>query len=314
MDVLTPSAAAGWFRGASALRRWALAALLGNVAIIITGAVVRLTASGLGCPTWPQCTADSYVPHGEITHHSLIEFGNRLITFILVALTVATLVTAFRTTRERRTRSLALAAALGIPAQGVIGGITVLTHLNPYVVAFHLLCSVALVAVLTVLVLIAWPAATSVIDPVSRRLVQATFVTLMAAIWVGTVVTGSGPHAGDIAAVRTGLDIEAIAKAHSAVVWLSVGLTLAVCWRLRGHDRAGRWAFALLGAELAQGAIGYAQYVAGLPLHLVILHMAGIGLVTITASGLMFSTTAAATEPAQNTSGSTAAATNTSAR
>lgn len=127
--------------------RWAWASLIANIGIIVTGAVVRLTESGLGCPTWPRCTAQSFVPHQSLGIHGAIEFGNRLLTYVLVVVAVATWIAVWRWAGSTRAlRQLATALALGIPLQGVIGGITVLTNLNPWIVALHLLLSFALVS------------------------------------------------------------------------------------------------------------------------------------------------------------------------
>ena len=128
------------------MRPLAWATLVANIGLVVTGGAVRLTGSGLGCPTWPRCTDRSFRPHGELDLHQAIEFGNRMLTFVLVAIAVATFVVAWRTGR-RDLRAMALIVALGIPAQAVIGGITVLTDLNPWVVSFHLLCSLAIIGV-----------------------------------------------------------------------------------------------------------------------------------------------------------------------
>jgi len=146
----------------AALRRWAVASLLGNMGIVVTGGLVRVTGSGLGCPTWPQCTPGSYVPHAAADVHAFIEFGNRMLTFVLVVIAIGTFLAAWRARDEagrprRLVRGLALAAALGIPAQAVIGGVSVLTGLNPWVVGLHLVPSVALIVLCVVLVHETWP-------------------------------------------------------------------------------------------------------------------------------------------------------------
>ena len=128
------------------MRPLAWATLVANIVLVVTGGAVRLTGSGLGCPTWPRCTDESFRPHGELDLHEAIEFGNRTLTFVLVAIAIATYVVMWRTGR-RDLRAMALIVALGIPAQAVIGGITVLTDLNPWVVSFHLLCSLAIIGV-----------------------------------------------------------------------------------------------------------------------------------------------------------------------
>src|SRR4051812_31671245 len=129
-----------WIRG------WGWASVVANIGIVVTGGVVRLTGSGLGCPTWPRCTDESFTPHGAYNIHSAIEFGNRLLTYVLVAVAIGTFVAAWQSGR-RDLRTLALVMALGIPAQAVIGGITVLTDLNPWIVSLHLLCSLAIIGV-----------------------------------------------------------------------------------------------------------------------------------------------------------------------
>ena len=131
------------------LRPLGWATLVANIVLVVTGGAVRLTGSGLGCPTWPRCTDESFTPHGALDVHSAIEFGNRMLTFVLVAVAVATFVAAWQTGR-RDLRRLALVLALGIPAQAVIGGITVLTDLNPWIVSFHLLCSLAIIGLAVV--------------------------------------------------------------------------------------------------------------------------------------------------------------------
>ena len=128
------------------VRPLAWATLVANVVLVVTGGAVRLTGSGLGCPTWPRCTDESFRPHGELSLHEAIEFGNRTLTFVLVAVAIATYVVMWRTGR-RDLRAMALIVALGIPAQAIIGGITVLTDLNPWVVSLHLLCSLAIIGV-----------------------------------------------------------------------------------------------------------------------------------------------------------------------
>ena len=146
MPVLTRSTVGRLLRSDRAVRGWSVAVLVANIAIIVTGAVVRLTASGLGCPTWPRCTDASYVTTPEMGLHGVIEFGNRLLTFVLVVIAVISFLAALSqpvqdAERRRRLVWLSLVIALGIPFQGVIGGLTVLSQLNPYVVALHLLLS-----------------------------------------------------------------------------------------------------------------------------------------------------------------------------
>jgi heme a synthase len=259
------------------LRPSAWATLVANCVLVVTGGAVRLTGSGLGCPTWPRCTAESFTPHGALDLHSAIEFGNRMLTFALVAVAVVTFVAAWQSGR-RDLRRLALVLALGIPAQAVIGGITVLTDLNPWIVSFHLLCSLAIIGLSVVfLQRIDHP------DPVVARgpvvgLAWATFAAAWLVLYLGTIVTGSGPHAGDVNSPRNGLDPLQLSQLHADAVFLFVGLTLGLLFAVHavGAPPAARTAvLVLLGLELAQGAIGFAQYFTDLPILLVGLHMLG---------------------------------------
>ena len=197
-------------RGPYALRRWAVVSLIMNVLIVVTGGLVRLTESGLGCPTWPRCTEDSYVSHPQLGIHGAIEFGNRLFTLVLVIAAALTFICALLYRENGKPRSdlrwLAGGLALGIPLQGVIGGIAVLTQLNPYVVGLHLLLSMVLIALAVWLVRKTWHVTPVAASGLSLVLTRVTFVLMWLAIWLGTLVTGSGPHAGDENAPRNGLD------------------------------------------------------------------------------------------------------------
>lgn len=265
-------------------QRWmyplAVTTLAVNILIVVTGGVVRLTASGLGCPTWPRCTDESFVPHGELGLHGAIEFGNRLVTFLLAAVAIATFVAAWRYGRRSLVR-LAFVIGLGVPAQALIGGVTVLTDLNPWVVAFHLLVSMAMIQVAVVLLRRLregdGPVLTTVPSAVTW-LVRTTFVAGWAVLYLGTVVTGSGPHAGDIDAQRNGLDPAALSQLHTDAVFLLLGLTIGSLFALKAvgaPERAVRAAWVLLGLELAQGLVGFVQYFTGLPVVLVGLHLLG---------------------------------------
>jgi cytochrome c oxidase assembly protein subunit 15 len=264
------------------LRRLAVASLVANILIVGTGGAVRLTASGLGCPTWPSCTENSLVNTPEHGIHGFVEFGNRLLTFALAAVVVATLVAAFRD-RPRRKDVLVLSAALvaGIPLQAVIGGITVLTQLNPWVVMLHFLASMLLIAVAMLLVRRTREPEGPLVPVVPgavRSLAVLTMVALVAVVYVGAVVTGSGPHAGDRDARRTGLDPELMSQLHADLVFLLLGLSIGLWLALRavGAPAAAVRAAALFVAlELAQGVIGFVQYFTDLPIVLVGLHMLG---------------------------------------
>ena len=294
MDVVTAPSRSGVGRvlrlvsGETALRRWALASLVANIGIVVTGGVVRLTASGLGCPTWPRCTEDSYVSHPALGVHGAIEFGNRLLTFVLIVIAVLTWVTAMRARldgRPRRgVRRVATVMALGIPAQGVIGGVTVLTQLNPFVVALHFLLSMVLVALGVWLVRAAYRAPQQPVQAATRAVVRLTFIAMWVAVWLGTMTTGSGPHAGDQSAPRTGWDIERVAHLHAFAVYVAIGGTVVALWLLRS-----RAVLLLLGVEVVQAAIGLTQYHLGLPIGLVAAHLLGAALSVAAASNLLYS-------------------------
>ena len=287
-----------------ALRRWTVASLLANMALVVTGGLVRVTGSGLGCSTWPQCEPGSYVPHPEAGGHAFIEFGNRLLTFVLVAVALGTLYAAWRARdtagRPRRgLRVLALAAAAGIPLQAVIGGISVRTQLNPWVVGLHLVLSIALIVACVVLVHEAYGLPAAAVRPVARWFARAVFAVGMVAMVLGIVATGAGPNAGDGAATRNGLDLEATARIHSLSVWVVVLLTIALLV-FTGGTAAQRAVAAVLVVEFAQGAVGYAQYNLGLPPALVALHMLGTAVFAAAIAHLWWLTrTSTATVPVE---------------
>ena len=273
--------------------RVALINAVANGLIVVTGGAVRLTDSGLGCPTWPRCTGGSFVPTRQLAGHGVIEFSNRMLTFVLTVAAIATVVAVFRSVR-RDLRPLAVVSLLGIPAQALLGGVTVLTKLNPWTVAGHFLLSSVLVAVATVLWLRSREPGVGQL--VVRRpvlgLVRGVAAATAAVLVVGTVVTGSGPHAGDRHSSRTGLDPEQISQLHADLVFLLVGLTAALLVTLRATDAPGRVRRAardLLVVELAQGVIGFVQYFTHLPVVLVLLHVLGAVLVTAAATRLVWS-------------------------
>ncbi len=260
------------------VRQLGWASLVANVGIVVTGGAVRLTGSGLGCPTWPRCTDESFRPHGALDLHEAIEFGNRMLTFVLTAVAVATFVAAWQTGR-RQLRVLALVLALGVPAQAVIGGITVLTELNSWVVSLHLLLSMAMVGVAVLFLRrLDHPDAVWTRGPL-----QALAWTLFGSAWVvlylGTIVTGAGPHAGDVDTPRNGIDPLQISQLHADSVFLLVGLTIGL---LFAAGPARRVVAILLGVELAQGAIGFVQYFTDLPEVLVGFHMLGAAVISAT--------------------------------
>jgi len=266
------------------LRPLGWATLVANTVLVVTGGAVRLTASGLGCPTWPRCTDASFTPHGALDAHEAIEFGNRTLTFVLVAIALATLIATWRSDR-RDLRVLAVVLALGIPAQAVIGGITVLTDLNPWVVSFHLLCSLAIIglAVLFLHRLDRGPSPEAGARPARGPLVTLAWLTFAAAwvvLYLGTVVTGSGPHAGDEDAVRNGLDPVQVSQLHADAVFLFLGLTIGLLLATRLAGAPTRPLHVLLVVIVLQAAIGFVQYFTDLPILLVGLHMLGAALVS----------------------------------
>lgn len=272
------------------LRAFTLASVVANVVIVLTGGAVRLTASGLGCPTWPRCTGGSLVRTSATGTHGLIEFTNRTLTFALVVIAVGTLIAAVRAHQEVGLAAVALA---GIPAQAVLGGVSVLTHLNPWVVSGHLLLSMAIIAVTVNL----WwrvheaagrrprtdAARTGAAAAGPAALLASAVATVTGGVLVlGTVVTGSGPHAGaadvDGDIHRNGLSPAAMSQLHADLVMVLIGLSVGLVMLLRAIDadpRTRRTAAVLVGVELAQGLIGYLQYFTGVPAGLVEVHMAG---------------------------------------
>ncbi len=273
--------------GPSALRRWGVASLVANMALIVTGGLVRLTKSGLGCPTWPQCEGSSYVPRAEAGIHGLIEFGNRTLTFVLAAIAIGTFAAAWQArdsagNPRKDLRILAFAAGLLIPIQAGVGGITVLTQLNPWVVALHLLASVVIVGICVVFL---HRVAGSPVQPVSALgdgLVKLTFALASITMILGTAVTGAGPHSGDGGALRNGLSPDLTAKVHAWVVWALVAATVAALAVTRA-----RLVAALLVVELLQGIVGYVQYFTHLPIALVAAHLVGLALTTATATAMV---------------------------
>lgn len=269
---------------AAYVRPLAWATLVANIGIVVSGGAVRLTASGLGCPTWPKCTDDSFTPHGELELHSAIEFGNRMLTFVLTAIAIATLVAAWHTGR-RELRQLAVVLALGIVVQAVIGGITVRTGLNSWVVALHLMVSMVMIALAVLLLRLVGqdgPLRPATSHRALRGLAWTTFAAGWVVLYVGTVVTGSGPHAGDIDVARNGFDPVQVSQLHADAVFLLIGLTVGLLFAAHATGASAEVVQAarlLLVVELAQGLIGFVQYFTDLPEVLVGAHMLGAAVV-----------------------------------
>lgn len=289
--MLTPLAylARRWTPSPRTVQRAALAAVLMSVVIVVTGGAVRLTGSGLGCDTWPKCTDDSLIVTQEQGFHGVIEFGNRMLTYVLCA-AVGWAITAARCAKPWR-RSLTRLGWLQfaiVMGNAVLGGITVLTGLNPYSVAGHFLLATSLITVTT----ITWqrtregdgPARPRVPAPV-RKLSWALLAATVVLIAAGTVVTGSGPHAGDSSEIkRMPFDWSATAHVHAVSAWVVCALAVAMWLVLRVVDApvdTRARARDLLIVLLSQGAIGYVQYFTEVPEVLVAAHMLGSCLVWI---------------------------------
>ena len=268
-------------------------------AIVFTGALVRITGSGLGCSTWPECTPGSYTPTSdqpEAPLHAWIEFGNRLLTFILLINALALMFTILKSGRGEL-RKLGALQIVGILAQGVLGGVTVLTALNPATVAAHFLLSIILIAGALSLRQRAHgksPIEITLIPLVSKLIWLHLLLTALV-IFAGTIVTGSGPHAGDSAAERFNLDSRTMAWIHAdlviALLGVSIALLIAIRLGLAGVARqilSGRIQIFLIIA-LAQGGIGYIQYFTKLPEALVAAHIIGSIAVWLSAWNLFIS-------------------------
>ncbi|WP_019137372.1 COX15/CtaA family protein [Cellulomonas massiliensis] len=273
-----------------------VANLVGQIAIVGTGGAVRLTGSGLGCSTWPQCEPGEFTPqfHAAMSIHPLIEFGNRTLTVVLgiIGVLVALLVTT-EVRRSRGYRALGLVPVLGVAAQAVIGGLVVLLHLHPGWVGLHMLVSMALVAASSWLLVrtregdgpTAW-----LVPPAVRRAAGALGAVLVVVLALGVVVTGAGPHSGDDeVGYRLAVDPWTFSKLHAWAVWAFVAVLVAALVLLRRAGERGRpWraGLVLLAVTLAQGAVGYVQLFTGLPVGLVNLHM--IGAATLAATTVWF--------------------------
>ena len=257
---------------------WATLAV--QVGIVATGGLVRLTGSGLGCPTWPQCTGDSLIATPEMGIHGVIEFGNRLLTFVLVLVAIVMFLFVIRMRAQRRDLFwLSLVIGLYVPLQAIIGGITVLTNLNPYVVGLHFFASVALVALSAALVVRVYAAPGPRALAVPRWYAVMSYLTAAATlvtVVVGILVTGSGPHAGDGGAARNGLDAEFMQHVHSWPAYALFALTIVIfagAGRTPPALRLRLWTGLLLAVEVVQIGVGLWQARTGLPVLLVGIHM-----------------------------------------
>ncbi len=272
------------------LGRITLSNLVAQITIVLTGGAVRLTGSGLGCPTFPSCTDEDFFPTPELEINGIIEFANRALSGVVGLIAVLTVYAAWRAGR-RDLLPTALGVLLGVPAQALLGGLTVLTGLNPWSVAAHFLVSMALIAVATRLHLRARTPRLerSALRGPRRWLVVVIAVDVAVVLVLGTVTTGSGPHSGDPQAGRTGLDVAMLSRLHAEAVYLLIGVTIVALLITRAGPavvhRAVRW---VLAVEVVQGLIGIAQYFTDLPRLLVSAHMLGAALLVVATARLWF--------------------------
>ncbi len=267
-----------------------LANLVAQVGIVVTGGLVRLTGSGLGCPTWPRCTDTSLAPTVDQVEgiHKYIEFGNRTLTGVLLLVAVAAVVVVWRAAPRRAMRTAAVGVLVGVLLQAVLGGVTVLLGLHPATVSAHFLVSMLLVAAASYLWFARHEGAgppRPLVPPLVTRLALATSAVGGVVLLLGTVVTGSGPHSGDAdEPARYGFDARTVSWLHADVVMLFLGLVVAT-WlaaRLTSEStRSGRAWLVVLGVSLAQGLVGYVQYFTGLPEAVVLVHMLGASLLVV---------------------------------
>jgi heme a synthase len=262
------------------LRRFALAGVVADTVIMSTGAAVRLSSSGLGCPDWPRCShADIVASHnaGQTLVNTWIEFGNRLLNFPLVAIAALIFIAAWR--YQPRSKSLIWLAAiqpLGVIAQAVIGGIVVLTKLNPVSVSIHFLVSVSIVGFAVLLYFRCGEPEAAPGRRDLRLLAGALTLVTCAMLAAGTVVTGTGPLAGHADTPRYHLPLEGVTQFHADIGWLLGGLVAALVLGLRfsgASPRVMRTAWWLIGMLVVQGALGYVQYFNHLPAGLVWVHV-----------------------------------------
>ena len=268
--------------------------LFAQAAIVVTGGAVRLTGSGLGCPTWPECTPGSYTPKPYQVEEQVkvwIEFGNRLLTFVLV-LAAITVVLSVLAAGRKDLRGLALGQILGIVGQGVLGGITVLTGLHPATVGAHFLLSIVLIAgAASLRAQRNSPSVKIQSDPLVKKIATAHIITTFIVLILGTIVTGSGPHAGDATAPRFSFDLRTVAWLHADVVIALLGITFAF-FVVQGTSVDTKKRLKIfLAIALGQGLIGYVQWFTDLPEILVGFHLAGSTLVWIASWRIWLSVT-----------------------
>ncbi|MBP6042891.1 MAG: heme A synthase [Rhodoluna sp.] len=271
----------------SKVRLYAWLSLASQILIVVTGGAVRLTASGLGCPTWPMCTEDSLVNVPEQGIHGFIEFANRLLTYVLILIALLTFITIMRLGKDKRHGLVwpALAAGLGIFAQAIVGGISVLTNLNPWVVGLHFVVSAALIAITSILVWRVYANEHVAVPYRAYWLAPSIWLFGFVTLLIGVVVTGAGPHAGDADAPRNGLPLEILQHWHSYPAYVLLALSFASLLVLRRVNVDGSLKLAvkintlLVVALIAQAVLGIAQARLGVPPLLVGLHMLGASVI-----------------------------------
>jgi cytochrome c oxidase assembly protein subunit 15 len=273
------------------LRRVLLVNLILEIGIVVTGGLVRLTGSGLGCPTWPQCVPGSFtpVPHQEQGFHKIIEFGNRTLTGAVGVAALLVIIAVWRWAPGRRALlRISVLPLVGVFLQAVLGGITVLTGLNPAIVAAHFLASMVLVSLSAYLLYRVGEGDEAPVALARNEIrLLASFTAALGAVVLilGTVVTGSGPHSGDATTPRFGFDPRTISWLHADAVMLFVGLVVAVLLAVHlttSDPRPRKVWHAVLGITVLQGLVGYAQFLTGLPEVLVLVHMLGASLLAVT--------------------------------
>lgn len=262
------------------VRRILWANFVAQALIIVTGAVVRVTGSGLGCPTWPECVPGSFTPteHQAESWHKFVEFGNRTLTFVLLAVAVAALVAVWKQTNDSKTRWLAATPLIGVLAQAIIGGITVLTGLHSIALVAHFLVSVWLVQLSGTLLYRVMNPDTELTNNPTRWVANLTLVSAFLVMFLGSFASASGPHSGDEKVpAALAIDPRITSWLHADAVWFFIG-SLVAGWILRQlrmlSRSAGRLLHVLSALAVIQAMLGYIQYYNGVPVPLVAIHVA----------------------------------------
>jgi len=260
----------------ASLRVLVWASLVSEILIVVTGAAVRLTGSGLGCPTWPNCTEESLITVPEMGIHGVIEFTNRLLTFVLLLIAVLTFWFAFKLNGSRKLISTSVVLIGGIFLQAVVGGVSVLTKLNPWVVGLHFVISAGMIGVASLQLWRTYNPVITEFQPVEKRLSLGIASFGSIAILIGIAVTGSGPHAGDADTPRNGLDTELWQHFHSYPAYITLALAIYQLVLVRKRDVDGfasRLTFWLVVCAISQALVGVSQARLGLPVELVLIHL-----------------------------------------